>query len=79
LFDARPFGAGLEPDRRLRHRQRRGIGRGLGPADLAVDGIDAGMLGDQTILRRQLERRVVVVDAGRGGGHVEQIAFIEAR
>ena len=37
-----------------------GIGRGLGAANLAVHGVDAGMLGDVAVLRRQLERGVVV-------------------
>ena len=66
-------------DKGLDHGQRRRIGGGVGPADLAEYGCDLGHGADQLVGLLQQFARLADGYAGIGGRHVHQIALIQRR
>ena len=81
VFDVhrRPLPFGLKHDGGFDHVHRRGVGSGLGPADLPEDVVHfreglydlVGLLEDRP--------RLGHTEAREGGGHVKQVAFVERR
>ena len=69
----------MKLDRGLEHFQRRGIGRGLGAAGLAVDALHFRYRLDQPIRALQQLGGLARGQPRQGGGHVEQIAFVQRR
>ena len=75
----RPLGHRLELHNRFHHRERRGIGRCVGPARLAVDRNDLGEPLQDAILRFHQPLRLGHGDAGECGRHVQDRSLVQRR
>src|SRR6516165_8438118 len=75
----RPVVLRLEYDDGLHHRVRRGIRCTFYPTRLAEDPFNFWKLPDEFVLYLQQAAGFRHRDAGQGGGHVEQRAFVERR
>ena len=69
----------FEADGGLNHGERRRVGGGFGPARLAEDIVHLGKGADDAVRLLQEVFRFGDGDARHGGGHIEQIAFIQGR
>ena len=81
VFDVhrRPFLFGLEHDGGFDHVHGRGVGGGLGPADFAEDVVHFREGLDDLVGLLEDGPRLGDTEAREGGGHVEQVAFVERR
>ncbi len=69
----------LEADRGLDHGQRRRVGGGIGPAGFPEDVLHLGKGADDAVGLLEDIFRLGDGDARHGGGHIEQVAFIQGR
>ena len=76
---ATPLAFGLEHDRRLDHLHRRGIGRGIGAAELAGGAPHFGEAFEDAILPGHDALHFAERSGGHERRHEEQAAFIERR
>ena len=78
--DLRPLGARPQPDGRLGHRERRGIGGGVGAPDLAEHRRDLARTGyARGPASASCARALVRRSARQRGRHEEQVALVDAR
>ncbi len=75
----RPLLAGSQPDGGLGHRERRGIGRGVGAPDLSEHGRHRGRARPARRPEPAAAWELSWRRAGQGGRHEEQVALVDAR
>src|SRR5438094_796304 len=76
---SRLTGGDFVPRHRLHHVKRRRVGCGIRAADLSIDADDFGKSLEQLVRLLEHLARLSDADARIGGGHVEQVAFVQRR